>query len=205
MTKRQAFVPKWPTQDQTKSLTLPPSAIWLLFNHIKRRPHKAKADPPLSIFWCLSFRPPKQANQRQQAQAQWLAACVWSRGAEAPWFGGATALPMERERAKPLEGTKSCQKGQIQICSLANYGDRNISPRINWFKIALQIKLQFDLWHEIVFWWTYGTFCGPFWTLGLVYKGKHEIFSIKICVGNKTLCIDKIWWTADTWYARYRR
>ncbi len=31
-------------------------------------------------------------------------ACAWRWGAAAPWFGGATALPMEREGAKPLEG-----------------------------------------------------------------------------------------------------
>jgi hypothetical protein len=30
--------------------------------------------------------------------------------------------------------------------------------------------------------------------------GKHKIFSIKVYVGIKTLCIDKIWWMVDTWH-----
>ncbi len=33
-----------------------------------------------------------------------LAACAWHWGVAAPWFGGTTALPMEREGAKLLEG-----------------------------------------------------------------------------------------------------
>ncbi len=47
---------------------------------------------------------PKQANQQQQAQPRWVVACAWHWGAVAPWFGGATAPPMEREGAKLLEG-----------------------------------------------------------------------------------------------------
>ncbi len=60
----------------THPLTSSPSPIWLLFKHFKRWPPKAKADPPLSIFWCLSFCPPKQANQPQQARAWRLVTCT---------------------------------------------------------------------------------------------------------------------------------
>ncbi len=43
-------------------------------------------------------------SKTQQAQPWQVAACAWRWGAAVPWFGGATALPMEREGAKPLEG-----------------------------------------------------------------------------------------------------
>jgi hypothetical protein len=52
---------------------------------------------PLCIFWCLSFCPPKLMNQQYWAQAWRLATCVWHWGVAAPRFGGAAALPMERE------------------------------------------------------------------------------------------------------------
>jgi hypothetical protein len=102
---------------------------------------------------------------------------------------------------KEIVRTSTCQKGQIQVDNSANFGDTNISPSINWFKIALRIKLQFDFWHEIVFWQTYGSFLVIFWPSVLSIKAST---STKVYVRiSETLCIDKIWWTADTWHARY--
>ncbi len=46
----------------------------------------------------------KYESKTQQAQPRQVVACAWRWGAAAPWFGGATALPMEREGAKLLEG-----------------------------------------------------------------------------------------------------
>ncbi len=40
-------------------------------------------------------------NQQHRAQARQLATCVWHYGAVAPRFGGAAALPMEREGEAP--------------------------------------------------------------------------------------------------------
>jgi hypothetical protein len=74
---------------------------------------------PLSLFFNAShFAPsPERANQQQGAQARRLSACVWCRGAEAPGFGGAAALPMERERAKPLEGRAvAAHVGCCDVC-----------------------------------------------------------------------------------------
>ncbi len=82
-------------------LSSPPNIGWLLFITIKQRPSKAKAPP--SLYYLMPFiLPPKCMNQQQRAQAQRLATCVWWWGAAARWFGGTTALPTERERAKPL-------------------------------------------------------------------------------------------------------
>ena len=81
--------------------------------------------------------------------------------------------------------TSSCQKGQIQVSSSANFGDTNISPSINWFKIALRIKLQFDFWHEIVFWRTYGSFVVHLWPSVLSIKASTRVFTTKVYVGIK--------------------
>ncbi len=91
-------------------------------------------------------------------------------------------LEVAREQKIP---TSSCQKGQIQIGSLANFGDTDISSSINWFKIALRIGLQFDFWHEIVFWWTYGSFVVHLWPLVLSIKASMRVFTTKVYVGIK--------------------
>ncbi len=49
-------------------------------------------------------RKKRYKSKTQQAQPWQVAACAWRWGAAGTWFGGATALPMEREGAKPLEG-----------------------------------------------------------------------------------------------------
>ena len=81
--------------------------------------------------------------------------------------------------------TSTCQKGQIQVGSSANFGATNISPSINWFKIALRIELQFDFWHEIVFWRTYGSFVVHLWPSVLSIKASTRVFTTKVYVGIK--------------------
>ncbi len=55
-------------------------------------------DPiPLSHYWRVAFWCPKQENQPRRLQTRHRALAVDPWGVAAPRFGGATALPMERE------------------------------------------------------------------------------------------------------------
>ncbi len=88
-------------RDCVSSIMIPspltPTFSWLLHLTSKQRPPKAKTPSSSLIFWWVGFWCPKQGNQpwRLQTRHQVLAVDPW--GVMAPRFGGATALPMERE------------------------------------------------------------------------------------------------------------
>ncbi len=79
-----------------------PYSIWLLFILIKRRSSKAKAPPPSLLFNAFYFASP--SKQTNDSKCDPDSPQPEHGVGEQRQFGGATALPIEWEGAKPLEG-----------------------------------------------------------------------------------------------------
>ncbi len=88
----------------THSFTSTPSSIWLLFILIKWRPPKAKAAPLSLLFHACYFASPSKQTNDSKRNLDRLRPAHGIGERRRHDLGDATALPMEREWAKPLEG-----------------------------------------------------------------------------------------------------